>query len=187
MQKLTHDQIAARRARVSQSFGCTRHPVIVVVDNIRSLHNVGSIFRTSDGACIEKLYLCGFTPHPPRKEIEKTALGATQTVPWEYRKDPVELVEEIKTRGITLCVLEHTSDSVTYSSLSPSRFPLCLVIGNELVGVSREIVDRADLALEIPMFGMKQSLNVAVAYGIAVFEFVRILHEADDLSPTHQP
>lgn len=187
MQKLTHDQIAARRARVSQSFGCTRHPVIVVVDNVRSLYNVGSIFRTSDGACIERLYLCGFTPHPPRKEIEKTALGATQTVPWEYRKDPVELVEEIKTRGITLCVLEHTSDSVPYSSLSPSQFPLCLVIGNELVGVSREIVERADLALKIPMFGIKQSLNVAVAYGIAVFEFLRILHEAENRSPTHQP
>ncbi len=187
MQKLTNDQIAATRAQDNQLSADKRHPIIVVLDNVRSLYNVGSIFRTSDGACIEKLYLCGFTSHPPRIQIEKTALGATRTVPWEYRKDAVELIEEIKSKNITICVLERTTESVPYSSISPAQFPLCLVVGNELVGVTKEIVDRANTAIEIPMFGTKQSLNVAVAFGIAVFEFVRILRQQEQRSPLDQP
>ena len=187
MKKLTNDQIAAKRAHYTQPLTDKRHPIIVVLDNIRSLYNVGSIFRTSDGARIEKLYLCGFTSHPPRKEIEKTALGATRTVPWEYRKNPVELIEEIKSKNITVCVLEQTKDSIPYSWISPQQFPLCLVVGNELVGVSKQIVERADTAVEIPMFGTKQSLNVAVAFGITVFEFIRILHHAEQRSPLYRP
>jgi len=174
MRKLTHDEIADRRTRRADITVTPRVPIEVLVDNVRSLYNVGSIFRSSDGAWIQKLFLCGFTPHPPRKEIEKTALGATDTVPWEYHRDPIEVVHELKRRGITLCVLEQTTHSIPFTDVSPEKFPLCLVIGNEISGVSRPLVEAADIAIEIPMAGTKQSLNVAVAYGIAVFELVRI-------------
>ena len=150
-------------------------PIYVLLDNIRSLYNVGSIFRTSDGARISKLILCGFTPHPPRKEIEKTALGATASVPWEYSKDPFVAISTLKANGVRICVLEHTDTSVPYYSLTKDNFPLCLIVGNEITGVSKEIIEHSDLAVDIPMFGMKQSLNAAVAYGITVFEFVNIL------------
>ncbi|MFQ5797538.1 MAG: RNA methyltransferase [Bacteroidota bacterium] len=187
MQELTDGQISPGRAQENQLSPVKRHPIIVVLENVRSLYNVGSIFRTSDGACIEKLYLCGFTSHPPRSQIEKTALGATRTVPWEYRKHPVQLIAEIKSRNFTICVLERTTESVPYYSISPTQFPLCLVVGNELVGVTKKVIERADTAVEIPMFGTKQSLNVAVAYGIAVFEFVRILHHEEKQPSLDQP
>jgi len=153
-----------------------RFPISVIVDNVRSLYNVGSIFRTSDGALVEKLYLTGFTPHPPRKEIDKTALGATKTVPWEYHKDPLDVIAMMKKRKTQICVLELTNRSEPYYALQRSDFPLCVVVGNEITGISKEIIDQADIAIEIPMFGNKQSLNVAVAYGIVVFDFLRILN-----------
>ena len=175
MRKLIHDEIATQRFSAEQLSKLERYPIYVLLDNIRSLYNVGSIFRTSDGARITKLFLSGYTPHPPRKEIEKTALGATDTVPWEYVQDARTLITKLKADGIKICVLEHTNESKSYSSLSKKDFPLCLVVGGEISGVSKDIVTQADCAIEIPMFGMKQSLNAAVAYGIAVFEFVRIL------------
>jgi len=180
MRKLTHDEIAARRTQRADLQATPRVPIDVLVDNIRSLYNVGSIFRTSDGAWIHKLFLCGFTPHPPRKEIEKTALGATETVPWEYRKDPLEVILELKQQRVTICVLEQTTKSIPYTVVSPSHFPLCLVIGNEITGVSHRLVEAADISIEIPMVGTKQSLNVAVAYGIAVFELVHIFRSGED-------
>jgi tRNA G18 (ribose-2'-O)-methylase SpoU len=175
MRKLSHEEIAKNRFSVESLKGAERLPIYVMLDNIRSLYNVGSMFRSSDGARIEKLLLCGYTPHPPRKEIEKTALGATSTVPWEYFKNPKDAIAWVKSRGIALCVLEHTDSSVPYYSLTPAQFPLCLVVGNEITGISKDIVSEADLAVDIPMYGLKQSLNVAVAYGIALYEFVRIL------------
>lgn len=153
-----------------------RFPISVIVDNVRSLYNVGSIFRTSDGALVEKLYLTGFTPHPPRKEIDKTALGATKTVPWEYHKDPLDVIAMMKKRKTKICVLELTTRSEPYYALQRSDFPLCVVVGNEVTGIAKEIIDQADAAIEIPMFGNKQSLNVAVAFGIVVFDFLRILN-----------
>ncbi len=174
MRKLTHDEIAVRRTQRTNLQATPRLPIYVLVDSVRSLYNVGSIFRTSDGAWIQKLFLCGFTPHPPRKEIEKTALGATESVPWEYRKDPLEVVLELKQRGVTICILEQTTRSIPYTAVSPSQFPVCLIIGNEITGVSHRLVEAADISIEIPMVGTKQSLNVAVAYGIAVFELVHV-------------
>ncbi len=176
MRKLSHDEISRQRFTAEQLRTAQRHPVYVLLDNIRSLYNVGSIFRTSDGARISKLFLCGYTPHPPRKEIEKTALGSTLTVPWEYRPDPMTVIGELKSRGIRLCVLEHTDESRDYHSIAKKDFPICIVIGGEISGVSKDIVAQADTAIEIPMFGVKQSLNAAVAYGIAVFELLRILN-----------
>jgi 23S rRNA (guanosine2251-2'-O)-methyltransferase len=174
MRKLTHSEIAAKRVPEEQIEHASRVPLIVLVDNVRSLYNVGSIFRTSDGAMIEKLILAGFTPHPPRKEIEKTALGSTKSVPWEYTRHPTDTLHKLKERGYKICCLELTNKSIHYNDIKPDDFPLCLIIGNEINGVSREIIELCDLAIEIPMYGIKQSLNVAVAYGIAVFELARL-------------
>lgn len=175
LKKLSHDEIAACRLSGEEVHHAPRFPVFGLLDNIRSMYNVGSIFRTSDGARIAGLVLTGFTPHPPRKEISKTALGATETVPWSYHRDPLEAVADLKVRGVRICLVEHTSGSRPYTDIRPGEFPLCLVIGNELTGVSPALIGAADTAIEIPMFGAKQSLNAAVAYGIAVFEMVRIL------------
>jgi 23S rRNA (guanosine2251-2'-O)-methyltransferase len=174
MRKLTHAEISIKRLPVEEVENALRVPLIVLVDNVRSLYNVGSIFRTSDGAMIEKLILAGFTPHPPRKEIEKTALGSTKSVPWEYTKHPIETIQRLKERGYKICCLELTDKSIHYNDIKTSDFPICLVIGNEISGVSKEVLELCDLAIEIPMYGIKQSLNVAVAYGIAVFELARL-------------
>ncbi|HLX11622.1 MAG TPA: RNA methyltransferase [Bacteroidota bacterium] len=178
MRKLTHDEIASNRVakdQLSSGGAIDRLAVSVLLDNIRSNYNVGSIFRSSDGARIKKLYLTGYTPSPPRKEIEKTALGATETVPWEYHKDPVELITKLKSEGVKICLLEQTTESRPYHSLTKQDFPLCVVVGNEITGVSPKLVSLADMAIDIPMHGHKQSLNVAVAYGIAIFEIAKIL------------
>lgn len=175
MRKLTYEEITGKRYTPEHLKSEPRLPIYLLLDNIRSLYNVGSIFRSADGARITRLYLTGFTPRPPRREIEKTALGATLTVPWEYCKNPAEAIQRIKSQGITLCVLEHTSESRPYYLLPRNRFPLCLVIGNEITGVSGEFIDHADFAVDIPMYGTKQSLNVAVAAGIALFGCVRTL------------
>ncbi len=151
-----------------------------MVDSVRSLYNVGSIFRTSDGVLLEKLILTGFTPTPPRKEIEKTALGATQSVPWEYVKDPVRAVKQLKLAGYRACCLELTDDVAPYYDVSPDQYPLCLIIGNEISGVSKEVLAECDMAIEIPQFGIKQSLNVAVAYGVAVYELSKIWRGSRD-------
>lgn len=175
MRKLTHDEIAQKRKNLEDINAAERNPIYAIADNIRSLYNVGSIFRSSDGALLKKLYLTGFTPHPPRKEIDKTALGATKTVPWIYFKNPSDAIAELKQQQMKICVVELTDRSIPYYNLNTSDFPLCLVIGNEITGVSKEIIQEADMAIEIPMFGQKQSLNVAVAYGIVLYDCLRVL------------
>ncbi len=174
MRKLTHAEISSKRVPEEQITQAMRLPLAVLVDNVRSLYNVGSIFRTSDGAMIEKLILAGFTPHPPRKEIDKTALGSTKSVPWEFTKQPAEHLRSLKERGYKPCCLELTDASIHYFDVQKRDFPLCLVLGNEITGVSKELIELCDMSIEIPMYGMKQSLNVAVAYGIAVFELAKI-------------
>ena len=177
MKKLTHEEIATRRLKVEKIEEGHRMPVVALLDNIRSLYNVGSIFRTADGVLLRKLLLAGFTPHPPRKEIEKTALGATLSVPWEHYSTAAQALKSVKSEGYKVCCLELTAESLPYYRVRKEDFPLCLVMGNEINGVSRDIVDQCDLALEIPMFGTKQSLNVSVAFGIAAFELSRIWRE----------
>lgn len=175
MRKLTHFEIARRRLAPSDMSTVDRMPVISLLDNIRSLYNVGSIFRTADGAMLQELILTGFTPTPPRREIEKTALGATETVPWKYIRDPLEAITLYRDRGFSIVCLEQTDSSISYRSLTRENFPLILVVGNELTGISPGVVAQCDRALEIPMHGSKHSLNVAVAFGIAVFECRAIL------------
>ena len=177
MKKLTHAEISENRITLDTIDKANKMPVVVVLNSIRSSYNVGSIFRTSDGAMIEKLYLCGYTPHPPKKEVLKTALGSQDSVEWEFVEDPVEVVKSFKEKGYTICALEQTDNNISYSELTKDNLPLCLIVGNEITGVTQELIDLCDVAIEIPQYGIKQSLNVAVAYGIAVFELRKIYSE----------
>jgi tRNA G18 (ribose-2'-O)-methylase SpoU len=174
MKKKTHDEISVNRPRLESIQNVRKLPVVVILNNIRSTYNVGSIFRTSDGAMIQKLYCCGFTPAPPKKEILKTALGSTESVAWEYVKDPMDVVLKLKSEGYKIAALELTEGSIPHYEVPPQSFPLALIIGNEISGVAQELLDVCDLALEIPQYGIKQSLNVAVAYGISIFELRRL-------------
>ena len=179
MKKLTHDQISENRSTLDSLHKVKRLPVYVILNSIRSNYNVGSIFRTSDGAMTEKLYLCGYTPHPPKKEIMKTALGATDSVKWEYVKDPKQVIIKLKNEGIKIAALELTDSSFPYYKLKDDIFPLALVIGNEISGVSQDLLDLCDFSIEIPQYGIKQSLNVAVAYGITIFELRKIFDSSN--------
>lgn len=174
LRKLTHDEIASKRLELATIAEAEKLPIFGMLDNVRSLYNIGSMFRTSDGALIRRLFLCGYTPHPPRKEIDKTALGSTKSVAWEYHADPLAAIAGLKSVGVKICVLEQTTGSTPYYNTRREDFPICLVVGNEIAGVSSQIIAMADMAVDIPMYGVKQSLNAAVAYGIALFELVRI-------------
>ena len=174
MRKLSHSEISSNRSTLDTIKDVKKLPVYVILNSIRSSYNVGSIFRTSDGVMIEKLYLCGYTPHPPNKDVLKTALGATESVKWEYVKNPADAVTDLKSSGVKIAALELTNKSILYNEVNAKDFPLALLVGNEITGVSQELLDLCDMALEIPQYGIKQSLNVAVAYGITIFELRKI-------------
>jgi tRNA G18 (ribose-2'-O)-methylase SpoU len=148
-------------------------PVIVVLDNIRSLHNVGSIFRTCDAFNISEIFLSGFTARPPHREIHKTALGATESVKWRYFSTASETIEELKSVDAFIAPVEQCHNSNLVQSANRGEKLLALVFGNEVDGVSQEFMDAADIVLEIPQAGTKHSLNVAVAAGIAIWECFR--------------
>jgi 23S rRNA (guanosine2251-2'-O)-methyltransferase len=149
-------------------------PVAIVLDNIRSLHNVGSAFRTADAFRIEKIFLTGITGTPPHREIEKTALGATLSVPWEHVADTKEALQKLKAEGYTIIIIEQTSESVSLNTFAPDAGKkYCLVFGNEVNGVSDEAIELGDLALEIPQHGTKHSLNISVCLGIVAWEFFK--------------
>jgi tRNA G18 (ribose-2'-O)-methylase SpoU len=174
VKKLTNEQIARNRLAARSISSQPRLPLFAMAENVRSLYNVGSIFRTADAVLLGKLILTGYTPTPPRKEIEKTALGATASVPWEYFKDPIDAVRRLRTSGVRIIALEHTDRSAPYGSILPADFPLCVVVGNEIAGISQSVLNECDAAIEIPMQGVKHSLNVAVAFGIVVFELANV-------------
>lgn len=142
----------------------------VVCDNIRSTFNVGAIFRTADAAGVTKIYLCGYTPTPPRYEIEKVALGAEKTVPWEHVAQTWRLLERLKAQGVQIVALENNIElpTIDYREFIP-QFPIALVLGNEVTGLSPALLRRADAIIALPMHGKKESLNVAVAFGIAAY------------------
>ena len=176
MRKLAFEEINKTRCVSVDEVGkLERNPVIIICENIRSLYNVGSIFRTLDGIRAERLYLCGYTGYPPRKEIDKVSLGAVDSVPWEYEKDTLKVIERLKKDGIPVIALEHTDTSVNFQEFEYS-FPLSVVLGNEYEGISDEVVAHCDSAVEIPMYGVKQSLNVAVACGVIGYELLRRLN-----------
>jgi len=161
-------------------FALTQFPFVAVLDNIRSLHNVGSIFRTADAAGVGKLYLCGMTGAPPRNEIRKAALGAEETVAWEYFKQTHEALEKLKKESYFILALENTPASVDYRR-AVYQFPLALVIGHEYNGIAPEILSCCDAAVSLPMRGSKISLNVAVAFGIAAYEIANLLEVNDNI------
>jgi tRNA G18 (ribose-2'-O)-methylase SpoU len=173
IKKLSHQELKSARPTAEELKAMRRFPVSVLCENIRSLYNVGSIFRTSDGAGVEKLYLTGYTGYPPRGEIDKTALGSVESVPWEYRPNEFEVAHDLRKRGYRIVALEHTGRSVPYDRASYD-FPLCLVLGNEVRGVTDELLSLCDMAVDIPMHGLKQSLNVTVAYGIVVYHMISV-------------
>lgn len=173
MRKLTYTELLHQRLTLEHAQRVERHPIIVVLDNIRSLYNVGSIFRTADAVRVRELILCGYTPSPPRPEIDKTALGATQSVPWRSVASCVAAVQELRHCGIRVFAVELTDESRPYDSLTPEDFPAAFVFGNEIVGVQPEVLQHCHAALAIPMYGVKHSLNVAVAAGIVLYEALR--------------
>ena len=142
--------------------------VYVLAHNIRSLHNVGSIFRTCDGVGVSKLYLTGYSGVPPRKEITKTALGADDSVPWEFHKDPVSVVKMLKKDGVQIVALEKNKKSTDIRKFNP-KYPVCMIIGNEIDGVEENLLKLSDAVVHIPMHGKKESLNVSVAFGIGIY------------------
>lgn len=151
-----------------------KFPVILILNDIRSLNNIGSFFRTADAFNVEKIYLCGITASPPHREIQKTALGATKTVEWEYRKSIVELIQELKSSEITICSIEQATNTLKLNEIDElSENHFALVFGNEIDGVDQAIIDLSDYVVEVPQFGTKHSINVAVCGGIVIWEFAK--------------
>jgi 23S rRNA (guanosine2251-2'-O)-methyltransferase len=151
-----------------------KFPLIIILNDIRSLNNIGSFFRTADAFNVEKVYLCGITAQPPHREIHKTALGATDTIDWEYRQDINALISELKQEGIAVCSIEQAEKTVLLheiSALKDSKF--ALVFGNEVDGVDQSVIDESNYIIEIPQFGTKHSLNVSVCAGIVLWEFAK--------------
>lgn len=173
MRKLTHLEIVSRQEKRCRE---PRLPFCVVLNNIRSLHNVGSIFRTCDGVGVEKLLLCGITGYPPRTELSKTALGAETRVAWEYHKNIRTVLRQLKKQKYQIVLLEQTKESIPYQKFRP-RPPVCLVVGNEISGVAEDVLVCCDAAVEIEMAGIKNSLNVAVAFGIVAYHFRHCLKQ----------
>ena len=171
IRKLSFEEIQQTRPDLDELQNRDRRPFVVLADNIRSLHNVGAIFRTSDAVHLEHIYLCGITGTPPRDEIRKTSLGAEESVPWTFVKNAGHVIEELRGQGYHIVALEHTDKSIDYRT-APYNFPLCLIIGNEYLGIQDHLVQASDMAVEIPMHGIKQSLNVSVAFGVIAYELL---------------
>jgi tRNA G18 (ribose-2'-O)-methylase SpoU len=145
--------------------------MVVVLDNVRSMHNVGSVFRTCDAFLVEKMYLCGFTPNPPHREIQKTALGATETVAWEATESTINLIQKLKENEYQVFAVEQTHNSISLDTFSPPKqTKIALVFGNEADGVNEEVIKCCDGAIEIPQFGSKHSFNISVSAGIVLWD-----------------
>ncbi|MFY7670625.1 RNA methyltransferase [Tenacibaculum sp. MEBiC06402] len=174
MRKLKNNELG--RISVDEFKEAEKTPIIVVLDNIRSLNNVGSVFRTSDAFLIEKIYLCGITATPPNKEIHKTALGATESVNWEYVEDTIPLIHKLKEDGVKVFSIEQADNSTMLDELSVSKKEkYAVVFGNEVKGVQQEVVTASDNCIEIPQLGTKHSLNISVSCGVVLWDlFVKL-------------
>lgn len=173
-QKIENDQLD--RKSIEDFKSSAKIPVSIVLDNIRSLNNIGSVFRTSDAFLLQHIYLCGITACPPHKDIQKTALGATQTVNWSYHEDTLELVQELQQNNHTIVSVEQAVGSIFLQEYEPSNEkPYVLVFGNEVKGVSQQVVSSSDLVIEIPQLGTKHSLNIANTMSIVAWEFFKSL------------
>ena len=168
-EKLSMQQLG--RISVDEYKSSEKSPLIIIVDNVRSMHNVGSIFRTSDAFLVEKIYLCGITPTPPHREIQKTALGATESVDWQYVENTLDVINQLKKEGWTILALEQTTNSVMLDELKVEKGEkIAIVLGNEVDGVNQEVINLCHKAVEIPQFGTKHSFNVSVSCGIMLWQ-----------------
>jgi 23S rRNA (guanosine2251-2'-O)-methyltransferase len=172
MRKLKNSEL--NRISLEEFKNSQKTPIVVILDNIRSLNNIGSVFRTSDAFLIEKIFLCGITAKPPHKDIHKTALGATDSVTWEYIKDTSEAVIELKKEGYIIISIEQTEKAIMLHDFTIEEDKKYAVIfGNEVKGVQQEVVNMSDYAVEIPQIGTKHSLNISVSAGIVLWDFFR--------------
>ena len=176
MRKLKNNEL--NRLTVTEFKQTKKTPIIVVLDNIRSLNNVGSVFRTSDAFLIEKIYLCGITATPPNKEIHKTALGATESVDWEYVEDTLELVNKLKLENIKVLAIEQAENSTKLNTFYPKENQkYAVIIGNEVKGVQQDVVNASDLCIEIPQLGTKHSLNISVTTGVVLWDLFQKIYQ----------
>lgn len=172
MRKLSNNEL--NRLSVEEFKNTEKRPIVVVLDNIRSMNNVGAVFRTSDAFLVEKIYLCGITAIPPNNDIHKTALGATESVDWEYAEHTVEVLKLLKEQGYKLFAIEQAENSIMLDELKLSENEkVAIVFGHEVRGVQQEVVSFCDYALEIPQYGTKHSLNISVCAGITLWEVSR--------------
>ena len=172
MRKLENDEL--ERKSISDFKSADKMPIILILDDIRSLHNIGSVFRTADAFLIEKIYLCGITATPPNKEIHKTALGATETVAWEHAENVTAVIQKLKTNNINVLAIEQVENAVFLNDFKVAKDQkYALVFGNEVYGVSQQAVALCDGCIEIPQLGTKHSLNISVSAGIVVWDLFR--------------
>lgn len=172
MQKLSMDQL--NRVDIESFKELEKTPITIVLDNVRSMHNVGSAFRTADGFAIEQILLCGITATPPHREIEKTALGATQSVDWTHHKETTEALQQLKEQGYKIFAIEQAEDSTSLEQFEIStNDKYAFVFGNEVHGVDEEVMQIVDGCIEIPQFGTKHSFNVSVTIGIVLWDILK--------------
>ena len=176
MRKLANSEL--NRLDIEQFKKAEKTPLIVILDNVRSLNNIGSVFRTCDAFLIEKIYLCGITATPPNKEIHKTALGATDSVAWEYVENTLLAVEKLKEQGVYIISIEQAENSTMLNDFQPNgKQKYAIIFGNEVKGVEQEVVSASNEVIEIPQYGTKHSLNISVSAGIAIWELAMKLRK----------
>lgn len=170
MRKLKISEID--RKTISEFKLAKKNPIIIILDNIRSMNNIGSIFRSADAFLVKKIYLCGITAKPPNKDIHKTALGATESVAWEYSKSITETVNTLKKKGVDVIAVEQVRGSMALNNFQPKKNKsYALIFGNEVKGVSQEVLNLVQDSIEIPQFGTKHSINISVSVGILLWDF----------------
>lgn len=169
MKKLKNSELD--RLEVSEFKQAEKTPIIIILDNIRSLNNIGSVFRTSDAFLIEKIYLCGITGKPPHNDIRKTAIGSTETVAWEYAEHTIDVIKKLKSDCVKIASIEQAENATMLNDFLPKpSIKYAFVFGNEVKGVAQNVVDASDVVIEIPQYGTKHSLNISVSCGVVVWD-----------------
>jgi tRNA G18 (ribose-2'-O)-methylase SpoU len=177
MRKLKNSELD--RLDISEFKQAKKSPILIILDNIRSLNNIGSVFRTSDAFLIEKIYLCGISAQPPHNDIRKTALGSTETVDWEYYENTLEVVNKLKSQGVTICAIEQAENATLLNDFKPQpNSKYAFVFGNEVKGVDQNVIDACDMVIEIPQYGTKHSLNISVSAGVVVWDVFSKLQQS---------